>query len=280
MLVLLLIVASATARGGGTGAPPGAHVLSTAGHHVVVVTAIVLVPILAVLGFVLVLVAQIMRRRERDPEVLRRRRNSRRRAIAIAAVILAALAYKARHPQWNPISFLHLRNPFTGLTKGHAKPSRFQSPHDHGGPIAGMDWTAAIVIWGLLLVAAVVVYLRIRGRRRELEPLALSEAADEDEDIGLDAVRNERNPRRAVIAAYALMERMMARDGIARGQHEAPMEYLGRVTLHGHRGAASVHRLTALFQRARFGHRPVDEEMRRRAIAAVEELDAGTGGAA
>jgi len=39
----------------------------------------------------------------------------------------------------------------------------------------------------------------------------------------------------------------------------------------------SVHRLTALFQRGRFSDRPVDEDMRRRAIAAVEELSHGAG---
>jgi hypothetical protein len=55
------------------------------------------------------------------------------------------------------------------------------------------------------------------------------------------------------------------------------MEYLGRVTLHGHEGVACVHRLTALFQRAKFSIRPVDEDMRRRAIAAVEELARGAG---
>ena len=75
-----------------------------------------------------------------------------------------------------------------------------------------------------------------------------------------------------MIAAYAAMERLMARDGLARDGHEAPMEYLGRVTLHGHDRVGAVHRLTGLFQRARFSHRPVDEDMRRRAIAAVDEL--------
>jgi hypothetical protein len=75
-----------------------------------------------------------------------------------------------------------------------------------------------------------------------------------------------------VIAAYAAMERHMAGEGLPRGPHEAPMEYLGRVTLHGHERVACVHRLTALFQRAKFSHRPVDDDMRLRAIAAVEEL--------
>ena len=36
-------------------------------------------------------------------------------------------------------------------------------------------------------------------------------------------------------------------------------------------------RLTALFQRGRFSHRPVDEEMRQRAIDAVEELEGEPG---
>lgn len=280
MLVLLAIAASATARGGGSGPPPGAGAVSTAGHHVIVVAAIVLVPILAVLGFVLMLYVQIMKRRERNPEVLRRRRQARVLAIGLIGVAIGLLIYKERHPSWNPLSFLHLKNPFASLPTNHGRAPQFQHPHAGGGPISSTDWTLAALIWILLVLVAVAVYTRIRARRRELEPLALSDAAEEDDDLGLDAVRRERNPRRAVIAAYALMERLLARDGLARGQHEAPMEYLGRVTLHGHHGAGSVHRLTALFQRARFGHRPVDEEMRRRAIAAVEELDAGTDGAA
>jgi hypothetical protein len=55
------------------------------------------------------------------------------------------------------------------------------------------------------------------------------------------------------------------------------MEYLGRITLLGHDRVGAVHRLTLLFQRARFSERPVDEDMRRRAIAAVEDLAGGAG---
>lgn len=278
MLVLLAITASATARGGGSGPPPGAGLVSTAGHHVVVVATIVLVPIAAVLGLVMLLYVQIMRRRERDPEVLRRRRQARVLAFGLLAAAVGMLIYRGRHPAWNPLAFLHLRNPFASLATGHAKAPQIHPPHAGGGAIAGGDWTAAAVVWVLLALAGVVVYRRVRARRGELAPVVPAATAEDAEDLGLDAVRRERNPRRAVIAAYALMERLMARDGLPRGAHEAPMEFLGRVTLAGHRGAAGVHRLTVLFQRARFGHRRVDEEMRRRAIAAVEELDAVTGG--
>ena len=99
-------------------------------------------------------------------------------------------------------------------------------------------------------------------------------AAEEPAGPDLDSLRRERNPRRAVIAAYAVMEGLMDRDGLPRDVHEAPMEYLGRVTRHGHTRVVSVHRLTGLFQRARFSHRTVDESMREQAIAAVEDLAA------
>jgi hypothetical protein len=275
MLVLLAIAATATGRGGSTGPPPGTHAVSTAGDHVVVVAVVVLVPILAVLGFAMLLYVQITRRRERDPEMLRRRRQARLMGAGLLAVLVGLMIYRLRHPHWSPFTFLHLRNP---LATGHSRAPHFQRPHPGGGAISGTDWTLAALVWALLVLAGLAAYLRVRARRRELEPLALPQPLDDGDDLGLDAVRRERNPRRAVIAAYALMERLMARDGLERGPHEAPMEYLGRVTLRGHRGAASVHRLTALFQRARFGHRPVDEAMRRRAIAAVEELDAEAGG--
>jgi uncharacterized protein DUF4129 len=280
MLVLLAIAAAATGRGGSSGPPPGAAAVSAAGHHVLVVAVVVLVPILAVLGFVLMLYVQIMRKRERDPEQLRRRRNARRRALVALCIVGGLLVFRLRTGH-NPLGFLHLhlQNPLNALSSSNGSP-HLHRPQGGGGAISGTDWTLAVLVWALMVAAAVVVYLRVRGGRRELEPLILPSGEAEDGDLGLDAVRRERNPRRAVLAAYALMERLMARDGLARGPHEAPLEYLGRITLHGHHGAGSAHRLTALFQRARFGHRPVDEDMRQRAIAAVEELDAGTGGAA
>jgi hypothetical protein len=146
-------------------------------------------------------------------------------------------------------------------------------PRSAHTPITGTDWTAIIVIWALLLTAAAILAVRLRSARGPLRPRPLPAAADEPGEPEVARLRRERNPRRAVIAAYAAMERLMARDGMARGAHEAPMEYLGRVTLQGHHGVAAVHRITALFQRARFSGRPIDEEMRGRAIDAVEELE-------
>jgi heme/copper-type cytochrome/quinol oxidase subunit 2 len=273
MAVLLAVAALAT-RGGGTGAtaPPGSSTAAAAGHHAVIIVIVVLTPILAVLGCVLFVYAQIFRLRERDAEaVMRIKRNRRRIAIAFA-VFLAIEAYALRTGH-RPFGFLHLSNPFSsGGAHSHAiAPQRAPgSPHT---AITGTDWTAIVVIWALLLAAAAILLVRFRAARGPLAPVAPAAAADETGEPEVARLRRERNPRRAVIAAYGAMERLMARDGIPRGAHEAPMEYLGRVTLEGHHGVAAVHRITALFQRARFSGRPIDEEMRGRAIAAVEELE-------
>ena len=276
-MVALLAVAAIATRGGNADstAPPGTAAAATAGHHVLIVAALVLAPILAIVGAALFMYAQIYRRRELDPELRRRRRMARIQAAILAAFCLVLLAYWLRTGR-NPIGFLHLPNLFGGAANAHGPGQRLHRSAAHGA-VTSADWKVAVVVWIALVAAAIVLVVRSRGRRRELAPFVLSAEAEEVADSDLDALRRERNPRRAVIAAYAAMERRLARDGIPRGVHEAPMEYLGRVTLHGHEKVACVHRLTSLFQWAKFSHRPVDEDMRRRAIAAVEELSHGTG---
>jgi len=277
-MVGLLAVAAVATRGGNGDptAPPGAGAAATAGHHVLIVAALVLAPILAIIGVALFMYAQIYRRRELDPELRRRRRIARIQAAILATVFLAGTAYYVRTGH-NPIAFLHLRNPFAGASQSHGPGPRLHRPTGPHGSVTSTDWQIAVLVWVALAAAGVMLVVRSRGRRRELEPFVVSADVEVVGDSDLDALRRERNPRRAVIAAYAAMERRLARDGIPREVHEAPMEYLGRVTLHGHEKVACVHRLTSLFQWAKFSHRPVDEDMRRRAIAAVEELSHGAG---
>jgi hypothetical protein len=272
-MAVLLAVAALGSNGDGHGslAPPGSGAAASAGHHVLVVTIVVLAPILAVLGVFFYLYAQVHRLRERDADADKERIKQRRRREAAAfLLILVGIALWIR-------SGRHIANPFAhggGAGGGSGTLGRPGSGHP---AVTGSDWTAIVVIWAVLAVAAVLLYLRYRASRetRELAPLpAFAEEPGESEVIRL---RRELDPRRAVIAAYAAMERLLARDGVPRGAHEAPMEYLGRVTLHGHHRVAAVHRLTALFQHGRFSDRPVDEEMRQRAIDAVEELESDPG---
>jgi hypothetical protein len=91
----------------------------------------------------------------------------------------------------------------------------------------------------------------------------------------IDDLEAEPDPRRAVIAAYARMERNLAGHGLRRRPSEAPLEYLRRVLLGlGARGAP-VERLTELFERARFSHHRIDVAMKDEALTALREIRDG-----
>ena len=94
---------------------------------------------------------------------------------------------------------------------------------------------------------------------------ALSDALDES----LDDLRAERDPRRAVIAAYARMERVLDHHGLPRFRAEAPLEYLARVLRELSVRSAAVLALTELFERAKFSRHEIDAEMKEEAIGAL-----------
>jgi uncharacterized protein DUF4129 len=271
-MAVLLAVAALGSNGDGHGSltPPGSGAASTAGHHILVVAIVVLAPILAVIGGVLFVYAQVHRLRERDAESLKKIKQRQAKTAAAFMLALVGIALWIR-------SGRQFGNPFGSGSSSRGGSGTLGRPGSGHPAVTGNDWTAVIVIWVVLTAAAVFLYLRHRASRatRELTPLPVP--AEEPGESEVARLQRVRDPRRAVIAAYAAMERLMARDGVARGAHEAPMEYLGRVTLHGHHRVAAVHRLTALFQRGRFSDRPVDEDMRRRAIDAVGELEGDPG---
>jgi hypothetical protein len=89
-------------------------------------------------------------------------------------------------------------------------------------------------------------------------------------DESRDDLRSERDPRRAVIAAYARMERTLASAGFPRSVAEAPLEYLGRILRDLlHTSADAVSKLTALFERAKFSHHEIHAGMKDEAIDAL-----------
>jgi hypothetical protein len=86
------------------------------------------------------------------------------------------------------------------------------------------------------------------------------------------ALRAEADPRRAVVAAYARMEHDLSTLGISRRISETAPEYLDRLLLRLDVSPSSAVRLTDLFERARFGHRPVDSRMKSEAIESLEQV--------
>jgi hypothetical protein len=91
-------------------------------------------------------------------------------------------------------------------------------------------------------------------------------------DDTLDDLRAETDPRRAIIAAYARLERVLAANGVRRRTSDTPAEYLRRVLHDLELEPVAVERLTALFTRAKFSQHDVDTTMKEDAIEALERV--------
>ena len=135
-------------------------------------------------------------------------------------------------------------------------------------------------VWPVLAVAALAAvavlawWLAARGRRRGREPLRTTPAEALADVLAetLDDLRAERDPRRAVIAAYARMERALAASGLPRGPAEAPEEYLRRILSDVAVTGRAATRLTSLFAWARFSGHDVRPEMKDEAIETLEQV--------
>jgi hypothetical protein len=131
-----------------------------------------------------------------------------------------------------------------------------------------------LLVAGLALAAMVglAVAQLLAERRRRRPPRTPAERLVELLDDTLEDLEGEPDPRRAVIAAWARMERGLAAVGLPRHPAEAPFEYAGRVLESALARPASVHRLTGLFERAKFSRHPVGDEDRDEAIAALRAV--------
>lgn len=133
---------------------------------------------------------------------------------------------------------------------------------------AQLQWDEITIVLGLLTAAGVAMFATRSSKpmkpwHRSHEEVAL--ALDES----LDDLRGEPDVRRAIIAAYARMERALAVAGVPRRPAEAPLEYLARALQSLDASAVAVTRLTDLFERAKFSHHDPDEAMRDEAIDAL-----------
>ncbi|HEY4412341.1 MAG TPA: DUF4129 domain-containing protein [Gaiellaceae bacterium] len=167
----------------------------------------------------------------------------------------------------------HITSPTDRGAKTGAPPAVVpREPSAAGRRGAHLRWDE-IAIVAALLAAAGVAAIATRAtkplkewRYRSHEDVAL--ALDES----LDDLRNEPDIRRAIIAAYARMERALAVSGLPRRPSEAPSEYLARALHELHASAPAVTRLTDLFEWAKFSHHQPDVAMRDEAIAALETV--------
>ncbi len=139
-----------------------------------------------------------------------------------------------------------------------------------GGHAAQLQWAEVAVV--LALLGALGVGAFVAGRRRPPPvswQLASQAAVSAALDESLDDLRSEPDLRKAIIAAYARMERALAIAGIGRRPSEAPLEYLERALGQLETSAGAIQRLTHLFQWAKFSQHEPDPAMRDQAIDAL-----------
>lgn len=146
------------------------------------------------------------------------------------------------------------------------------------------EWTVLWIALVVLAGAAGWFYWTWRTRKRrtavplDLKPTVADELAATIGDA-IDDLEAEPDARRAVIAAYARMEAVLARHGVRRRPSETPVEYLRRILLGLTGRGDSVSRLTGLFEQAKFSRHEIDASMKQDAIGALREIRADLQGA-
>lgn len=182
------------------------------------------------------------------------------------AAILVSYLFEILHALWERINGGGGGGGLSGL-----------APQLAGRDIPSLLIATAIVVGLMFLMLAIAVRWRIQDRRFALAGASGGESAMAAAiDVSLDALRREPDARRAVIAAYAAMERALSAAGMGRRRWEAPLEYVHRVLTEHTRAPEQVRTITHLFQVAKFSHHPVDDAMRSEAIDALERIRAAT----
>jgi membrane protease YdiL (CAAX protease family) len=200
----------------------------------------------------------------------KKQRTFRMVALLIGAAVLVTIAANRYH--WRSHPQQPAQQPVPTQRSNNQKHKNPASQQRHEPQLRLAPFFAVL---GAAAVAFTALLLAERRRRSRLPKgwdvvEALSDVLDET----LDDLRAESDPRRAVIAAYARMERSLAAHGIPRRRFEAPHEYLRRVLSEVSGGRLAATRLTALFERARFSPHEIDAGMKADAIEAIENLQA------
>lgn len=236
----------------------------------VILTVVIALYLVAAIAVVVVMFWSGLELRRIPRQQTKRERTVRTVAILVGMAILVTVAANRYHWRAHPHPQTQ-QVPASG--NGHKQSGNGSHAAAKQQPRLRVAPFLAVLGAGGIAFAAFVIAER-RRRRRLPKGWTVTEALSDVLDETLDDLRAERDPRRAVIAAYVRMERSLAAHGIPRRRFEAPHEYLHRVLSEVSGGRLAATRLTTLFERARFSPHDVDENMKASAIEAIESLQA------
>jgi hypothetical protein len=263
LLVLALVAIVSVAARGSTSSGSTA---SNAPGDTLLDTIFSLLLLLAV-AWVAISVFSVVRWREHEFSAPKRRNDIR--AIATLLAFGFALALYVRERGWH-LAFTPQQTPLDRSDGGAGVPG-FDAGPDPGYrfQFAWLPVVAALVLAARALAALVIANRRANPSSAQAglaEELALTL------DLSLDDLRAETDPRRAVIAAYARLERVLAAHGEPRQDADTPEEHLARVLGHLDVDRRAVRRLVDLFVQAKFSQHEVDARMKDEAIGALEQV--------
>lgn len=272
LLAFVAIASRAHRPGGGTGGGD-AHAPTLIGDYLATI-ALIIMPV----GAVIVVWGLANRRRQQR---LSGKTDWRRTLIAVAFIsaLLSVAVFTAekrqeRRQERGNVGATAIAGPLgpTGLTQ-RLKPRAETPPHR-----AQWSWLPVLVLGSLLLGIVVTTGIAVAHGRRNREALdeeaQLARALDDVLADSLDDLRAERDPRKAVIRAYARMEETFGAYGVPRESHETPLEYVARVLDSLRVSSFAVRRLVQLFERAKFSPHTIEASMKDDAIEALAGLRA------
>ncbi len=261
LVVLALVAIVAVAA---TGAVPGSTSDTRRPPNVLLDTVFSLLA-LALIPAAVLLVYGLAQRREVSAEYSRIRR--RNHVLVLLLLLLPVLVWLHGLPKPAPPGEpgTVLGHPVTPVTPSGTGDGTQYEPR--------FAWLPVTVILSLLAAGALAWYLSSkRSRQHTREQEEMTETLANVLDETLDDLRAEADPRRAVIAAYARLERALATQGFARRPSETPEELLSRLLGRLEVSDESIRRLTDLFERAKFSQHDVDSAMKDEAIGALQQV--------
>ena len=137
---------------------------------------------------------------------------------------------------------------------------------------AQFNWPLAISVICLVLAGGTIAFFALRRTPPPQPGGTVEEDLAEAVDTTIEDLRRERDARRAIIAAYANMERVLAFHGLERRRAETALEYLARILRSLEVRESAVRSLTQLFEFAKFSAHEIDAAMKERAIGALEDI--------
>jgi hypothetical protein len=165
-----------------------------------------------------------------------------------------------------------------GLLGGDEGTQQIETQADPRDPGEAAIRTSSVLGW--ILMSGLIVLLAGAGAlsfwllRLGDEAGTAGDGSDvlEKLSLGIADLQSIEDPRRAVIACYARMQILAGDRRIGHRLSDTPFELLDRIARGRPELEPSVHRLTLLFERAKFSPHTVDEVMRSDALEALEEI--------